>query len=89
MKSMTRMDEYIGAVETAVEHIAYIRRMAELCDADMKEFDEALDALCSEKHAKFEKMNEVQIAVYGLMDIIHSGHGEELLSDMMNSEKGE
>ena len=84
---MTKMDEHIKAVETAVEHIAFVRRMAETMDEDMEEFDRRLDELCTKYHNKYAEMDEFALALKGLADIIKSGHGNEFLADLANSFK--
>lgn len=88
----TKMDDaksYVDAMSRAIEHVAFLRRMAELSDVDMVELDGCIDKACAEAHEKFEAMGHVEIAVYGLMDIIKSGHGEELVRDILGSLEGE
>lgn len=71
------MDTHIGACEGAVERIAHVRRMAEVSGADMEEFDERLNKLCSEKHEKYANMSDVELAIYGLKMIIEAGNFED------------
>lgn len=84
---MAKMHEYIKAIEPAVEHIAFIRRMTETMDEDMEEFDKQLDALCTKYHDKYAEMDEFALALKGLADIIKSGKGNEFLADLSNSFK--
>lgn len=76
------IERHIKAVEDAVDHIAYVRRMAELDGADMAEFDKALDAKCNEYHAKYAVMGEMEIALHGVAAILKSDRADEFLADM-------
>jgi hypothetical protein len=81
------MREHIKAVEPAVEHIAFIRRLLEVMGEDADEFDKGLDELCIKYHDKYAEMDEFALAIKGLADIIKSGHCEEFLADLANSFK--
>ena len=79
------VNRHMKAVETAVEHIAFVRRMAETSGTNMEEFDKRLDELCSKYHAMYADMNEIQLALHGLADIIKSGRGEEFMKELFTS----
>ena len=79
------VNRHMKAVENAVEHIAFVRRMAEVSGTNMEEFDKRLDELCSKYHAMYADMNEMQLALHGLADIIKSGRGEEFMKELFAS----
>lgn len=81
------MDTYIGACESAVERIAHVRRMAEISGANMEEFDERLNKLCSEKHEKYANMGEVELAIYGLKMIIEAGNFQDFADFVAEEEE--
>lgn len=82
---MSEMERYIKALERAVDHIAFTRRMGELSGLDIEEFDKRLDELCTKYHNLYGNMNHAQIALVGLKEIIEAGKGEELLEHLMKS----
>lgn len=80
----------LGAVESAVEHIAEIRRMAELQgDVCMEDLDKGLNELCDKYHERYSKMSGMAIALHGMAKIIASGDGEEFLEQLMESMEGD
>lgn len=84
---MSEMEKYIKAIAPAIDHIAFTRRMGELSDLDMEEFDKRIDELCTKYHNLYGDMNEMQIALHGITEVIRAGKGEELFEDLMNSMK--
>lgn len=79
------VNRHMKVVENAVEHIAFVRRMAEISGTNMEEFDKRLDELCSKYHAMYADMNEMQLALHGIADIIKSGRGEEFMKELFAS----
>lgn len=84
---MEKHNAHIKAIEPAVEHIAFVRRMAETVDEDMDEFDRELDALCTKYHDKYAKMSELELTIKGFADIVRSGKGDELMADLAEALK--
>jgi hypothetical protein len=80
------LDEHIKGLEKPVEVIAHVRRMAEISGVDMEEFDAKLNELCTEKHKMFAKMDEAEVAIYGLKVILEAGKGKELFEDLFRGE---
>lgn len=85
MGKVKEVDRHIKAVEGAVEHIAFVRRSAELAGLDMEEFDKKLDALCTKYHDRYAEKNEIELALTAMAEIIKSGHGDELIEDLAKS----
>ncbi|MEE0896843.1 MAG: hypothetical protein U0L88_04360 [Acutalibacteraceae bacterium] len=85
-KNLT-LEDHIKAIEKPIEVIAHVRRMAEVDGEDMETFDARLNKLCAEKHEMFEKMGEVELALYGLRTIIEAGRGEELFRDILGKDE--
>lgn len=81
------LERHMKAVESSVEVIAHVRRMAELDDLDMEEFDKALNDLCQQKHEKFSEMGEIGLALYGLKILLEAGKGKELVEAFMEGEE--
>lgn len=81
------LEDHMKAIESSVECIAHVRRMAELDDLDMEEFDKALNDLCQQKHEMFADMGEVGVTLYGLKVILEAGKGEDLVKAMMEGEE--
>lgn len=86
MKKLT-LDDHMKAVETEVEMIAHIRRVAEVDGLDMEEFDKRLNALCDKYHEKFAKMDELGLALHGFSVIVKAGFGDKLISEMMEDKE--
>lgn len=84
----TKVREHIKAVETAVEHIAFVRRMAETVGVDMEEFDKELDKLCTKYHDMYAGMGELELALKGMIDIVKAGKGKELMADLFGTKEG-
>lgn len=84
---MSKMERYIEAIEHSIDHIAFARRMGELNDLDMEEFDKRIDGLCTKYHNMYAEMDETQLVLHGFADIIRAGKGEELFENLMNSMK--
>lgn len=83
------IEQHIKACEKSVEIIAHVRRMAELDDTDMEEFDKALNALCDKYHDKFAKMDDLGVALYGMKVILEAGEGEKLMRILTEDEGDE
>lgn len=81
------MSDHIKAVDTAVDHIAFVRRITEISGEDVEQFDKELDALCTKYHEKYAEMDEFGLAIKGLMDIVKMGKGEDLLDDLSKALK--
>lgn len=81
------LDDHMKAIERHVEMIANIRRMAEVDELDMEEFDKRLNALCDKYHEKFAKMDELGLALHGFSVIVQAGLGDKLISDIMNDKE--
>lgn len=81
------VEDHIRSVESSVEVIAHVRRMAELDDLDMDEFDKALNDLCQKKHEKLADMGELDVALYGLKILLEAGKGKELIKAMMEGDE--
>lgn len=79
--------DHMKALEKPVEIIAHVRRMAELDGTDMEKFDEKLNELCEKKHEKFARMDDIEIALYGLKMIIDAGAGAKLAEALKNDEE--
>lgn len=81
------IDEHIKAVDKPIEVIAHVRRMAELEGADMEKFDEHLNELCEKKHEKFARMDDIELALYGLKMILDAGAGAKLAEALKKDEE--
>ena len=81
------LDDHMKAIERHVEMIANIRRIAEVDELDMEEFDKRLNALCDKYHEKFAKMDELGLALHGFSVIVQAGLGDKLISDIMNDKE--
>jgi len=86
MEATITLDEHIKGLEKPVEVIAHVRRMAELNGTDMEEFDAKLNALCAKKHEMFAKMDELEVAMYGLKVVLEAGKGKELFEKIFGGE---
>ena len=87
MKKDVTIADHIKALEKPVEIIAHVRRMAELGGEDMEKFDEKLNELCEKKHKMFAKMEDAEIALYGLKMIFEAGAENKLLEALKESEE--
>lgn len=76
------IERHLGAIESAIEHIAYIRRMAETDGHDMELFDAEVNKLCDKYARKFEAMNELQLALHGVAEVLKSNRAEEFIRDI-------
>lgn len=85
MGNVKEVDRHIKALESAVEHIAFVRRSAEVVGVDMEEFDKRLDTLCTKYHDRYAEKNEIELALMAMAEIIKSGHGDELIEDIAKS----
>ena len=86
MEATITLDEHIKGLEKPVEVIAHVRRMAELNGTDMEEFDAKLNDLCAKKHEMFAKMDELEVAMYGLKVVLEAGKGRELFEHIFGGE---
>lgn len=86
MEKLT-LDDHMKAIETQVEMIAHVRRIAEVDGLDMEEFDKRLNALCDKYHEKFAKMDELGLALHGFSVIVKAGLGDKLISEMMEDKE--
>jgi hypothetical protein len=81
-KKITPIEMHLGAVEEAIDHIAYIRRMAEEEGHDMDKFDAEMNRLCDAYHEKYAKMDKVQLMLHGLAEILKSDHSDEVIEKL-------
>lgn len=72
-------NDHIRAAEEAIDHIAFIRKMAEVDGHDMDKFDDEINKLCDKYHSKYAGMNEMQVALHGLAELLRSGHGDDII----------
>ena len=87
MKKTIDIAEHMKALEKPVEIIAHVRRMAELDGADMGKFDEKLNELCGKKHEMFARMDDMELALYGLKMILDAGAGAKLAEALKKDEE--
>lgn len=87
MEKVSMLKDHLRAIEKPVEMIAHVRRMAELGGEDMEKFDKKLNELCESYHEKFAKMDDFEIALYGLKVIIEAGHGKDFVDKLMEDEE--
>ena len=78
------IENYIKGFDSIIEHLAFIRRMAECEGQDMVYLDGKINELCTKWHNKYAEMSQTQLAVKGMMDIIKAGRGEDLLRDLFD-----
>ncbi len=84
MADKIEVKKYIEAFDSTIEHLAFMRRMAEIEGHDMVYLDEKINELCTKWHDKYAEMSRVQLAVKGMMDIIKAGRGDDLLKDLFD-----
>lgn len=80
--SANSAEAYLSGIKNAIDHIAFIRRMAETDGCDMQYIDEKMNEMCSESHDKYAGMNEAQLVIAGLTDVIKSGGIDEFIKMM-------
>ena len=80
-------DAICEATEKIIDHLAFMRRMAELEGCDMEAFDEKINEYCTKYHDMYANMGEAELAFKGMMDIIQAGHGEELMRGMFGGDE--
>lgn len=76
------IEKHLGAIENAIEHIAYVRRMAETDGHDMEVFDAEVNKLCDKYAKKYEGMSELQLALHGVAEILKSDRAEDFIRDV-------
>lgn len=81
-KRITPIEMHLGAVEEAIDHIAYIRRMAEEEGHDVEFFDAEMNRLCDAYHEKYAKMDKVQLMLHGLAEILKSDKSDEVIEKL-------
>lgn len=81
------LEAHLGAVEEAIDHIAYIRRMAEEEGHDMDKFDAEMNKLCDAYHEKYAKMDKLQLMLHGLAEILKSDYSDEVIEKLGNAFK--
>lgn len=79
---ITPIEMYLGALEEAIDHIAYIRRMAEVDGHDMDKFDAEMNRLCDASHEKYAKMDRLQLMLHGLAEILKSDNSDEVIEKL-------
>ena len=84
MESRNNIENYIKGFDSTIEHLAFMRRMAECEGHDMVYLDEKINELCTKWHNKYAEMSQAQLAVKGMIDIIKAGHGEDLMRDLFD-----
>lgn len=82
MEDRIPIEAHMSGIETAVDHIAYIRRMAEVEGHDMEEFDAEMNKVCKRYHEKYAKMDKLRLMLKGMADILRSEHAEEFIADL-------
>lgn len=82
MGDMIPIEKHMKAIESAIDHIAYVRRMAEVEGHDMEEFDAEMNKLCDKHHNKYAPMGEIALALKGMADILQSDRAEEFIEQM-------
>lgn len=87
-RDLSKAETHIKALEDAIDHIAFIRRIAEASDVDMEEFDRQLNALCDKCGSKYANMNDKQLAIHGIMEIIELG-GNDTIMEMFADKESE
>lgn len=85
--NLNKVEPHIDAVESAVDRITLIRRIAEVSGADIEEFDRQLNEICTKYTNRYAAMNEVQLAVHGMMEIISHGGGDEIMELFADKER--
>ena len=57
-------------IENAVKQIALSRKVTEISDDSVEDFDEELNRLCEKWHTKFKDMTIQELSVWLIADII-------------------
>lgn len=78
-KRLVPLEKHISAIAESIDHIAYIRRMAELGGHNTEDFDAEVNRICTECHEKYAKMDQIQIAMHGLAEILKSDYADEFI----------
>ena len=86
-KRMIPIEKHLEAVEEAIDHIAYISRMAEEAGHDMEFFDAEMNKLCDAYHEKYAKMDKLQLMLHGLAEILKSDYSDEVIEKLGNAFK--
>ena len=58
------------AVENSVKMIALARKICEMADESVEEFDKELNELCDKWHTKFANMDAADLARFMLSDLV-------------------
>lgn len=72
MKAEAKMniEEYLRTIKTAVDHIAFVRRLAEMDGHDVAYIDEQMNKMCEKYHAMYAEMTEPELAAKAMIDMI-------------------
>lgn len=87
MERKIPLEQHIEAVEGAIDHIAYVRRMAETEGHNVEDFDAEVNRICTECHEKYAGMGKVQLAFHGMAEILKSDRADEFIAGLGNNFK--